>query len=61
MNRRLRTYAYASLLASIPATGWTIDRWEASTLGNDEPFFTLNELVHGSSSRGTTWSPIRRG
>ena len=43
MNR-LRACAYVGLLAWLPATGWTADRWEASNLGNDDSYYTKNEL-----------------
>ena len=51
MNRRLRTYAYAVLLALLPAAGWTDDRWEAGTYRADDTSATANELVHGSVQR----------
>ena len=45
MNRRLRTYAYAVLLALLPAAGWTADRWEAS-----------NRATTTRTTRRTSWS-----
>ena len=52
MNRRLRTYAYAGLLAVLPATGQADDRWEAGTYRTDDDCNTINEIVHGSVQRG---------
>ena len=52
MNRRLRTYAYAGLLAVLPATGRADDRWEAGTYRTDDDCNTINEIVHGSVQRG---------
>ncbi len=51
MNRRLRPYACAGLLALLPAAGWTDDRWETGTYRADDTSVTVNELVHGSVQR----------
>ena len=56
MNR-LRACAYSGLLALLPATGLTADRWEASNLGNDDSYYTRNELVHGSVQHGHDLEP----
>ena len=54
MSRRLRTYAYAGLLAVLPAAGRTDDRWEAGHFRSDETSATVNESSTDRSNGATT-------